>query len=184
MIAREQQKKASSRPGKAFLAENLDQSFAATMAPLEKTNCMMSHEPSFRNNHDKVAFAVHATFLASGYFLTATGPASCKRDALYTSSTVGIDRWNELEEYTSVYAKPACSRGSKKVLVKCLAMNDKLVVDTLKDGADELVVRTEIDVDDFAVDGGGNYLDQYKNLAKLVENLDKEILSKFDPSSR
>lgn len=40
-------------------------------------------------------------------------------------------------------------------------------------------------VDDFAVEGGpGNYSGQYKDLEKLVKNLDTEIMSKFDGSSR
>lgn len=43
--------------------------------------------PSFRNKHDKVAFAVHATFLASGYVLTASGPTAYEDDALTSSST-------------------------------------------------------------------------------------------------
>jgi len=30
--------------------------------------------PTFRNRNDKIAFAIHSSFLASGYILTATGP--------------------------------------------------------------------------------------------------------------
>lgn len=53
---------------------------------------------------------------------------------------VGIDRWNEIEdEYAFVYVKPAGIEGSRKVLVKCLAMNDKLVVNALEDGVREPV---------------------------------------------
>ena len=37
--------------------------------------------PSFKNKHDKVAFAVHAAFLASGYALTATGLAAFSESA-------------------------------------------------------------------------------------------------------
>ena len=32
-----------------------------------------STRPRFRNNHDKVAFVVHATFVVSGYKLVAIG---------------------------------------------------------------------------------------------------------------
>ncbi|KAK4755423.1 hypothetical protein SAY87_009180 [Trapa incisa] len=142
--------------------------------------------PSFRNKHDKVAFAVHATFLAAGYYLTAAGPSAYEDDALTSSSTeeVGIDRWNELEdEYAFVYAKPASAKGSRKVLIKCLAVNDKLVVNALEDGVRE-PVHIEIDVDDFsAEDTPGNYSAQYKDLGKLVKNLDRDILSKFAGSS-
>lgn len=43
--------------------------------------------PLFRSRHDRLAFAVHATFLASGYSLAATGPAAYAADALSSSST-------------------------------------------------------------------------------------------------
>jgi hypothetical protein len=42
--------------------------------------------PTFRNAHDKVAFAIHASFLASGFVLHATGPSAFTDDALYSSS--------------------------------------------------------------------------------------------------
>jgi hypothetical protein len=51
---------------------------------------------------------------------------------------VGMDNWQELDdEYAFVYTNP--EKGSKKVLVKCLAMHDKLLVDALADGAAEPV---------------------------------------------
>ena len=126
--------------------------------------------PSFRNAHDKVAFAVHAAFISSGYLLTATGNPAFSETALSSTSTgpctslsqfslslsiylylylylyvlwligcideVGIERWNELQDdYAFVYFNP--EKGSKKVLVKCLVMNDKLLVAALADGASE-----------------------------------------------
>ncbi|XP_041024177.1 probable proteasome inhibitor isoform X2 [Juglans microcarpa x Juglans regia] len=140
--------------------------------------------PSFRNIQDKIAFAVHASFLASGYVLTATGPSAFSDTALSSPSTdeVGMDQWNELDdEYAFVYTNP--DTGSKKVLVKCLAMDDKLLVDALADGASE-PVHLEISVEDFAGENGGtNYSAQYKNLAELVKKLDTEVLSKLDESS-
>ncbi|KAF8016603.1 hypothetical protein BT93_H1966 [Corymbia citriodora subsp. variegata] len=140
--------------------------------------------PLFRSSHDRLAFAVHAAFLASGYSLAATGPAASAADALSSPSTeeVGIERWNEADdEYAFVYVSP---EDSKKVLVKCLAMDDKLAVDALKDGAAE-PVHLEIDVHEFIVeDGAANYSGQFKNLDKLVKSLDTEILSKLNGSSR
>ncbi|KAG2690688.1 hypothetical protein I3760_09G200600 [Carya illinoinensis] len=140
--------------------------------------------PSFRNNHDKIAFAVHASCLASGYVLTATGPSAFSDTALSSPSTdeVGMDQWNELDdEYAFVYTNP--DKGSKKVLVKCLAMDDKLLVDALADGASE-PVHLEISVEYYAGENGGtNYSAQYKNLAELVKKLDTEVLSKLDGSS-
>ena len=47
---------------------------------------------------------------------------------------VSVDHWNELNgEYVFVYANP--EKGSKKVIVKCSVMNDKLLVDALSEGS-------------------------------------------------
>jgi len=140
--------------------------------------------PSFRNNHDKIAFAVHASFLASGYVLTATGPAAFSDTAFSSPSTdeVGMDNWQELDdEYAFVYTNP--EKGSKKVLVKCLAMHDKLLVDALAEGASE-PVHLEISAGEYAGENGGNYSLQFKNLEELVKSLDAQILSKLDGSSQ
>ncbi|EXB36691.1 hypothetical protein L484_016942 [Morus notabilis] len=141
--------------------------------------------PSFRNKYDKVAFVVHASFLASGYVLTAAGRQAFSDSALSSSSTdeVGIDGWNEVDgEYAFVYANP--EKNFKKVLVKCLVMNDKLLVDALADGGSE-PLHYEINVGDCVEeDGDGNYSTQFKNLDKLVKRLESEILSKLDGSSK
>ncbi|PHU07027.1 putative proteasome inhibitor [Capsicum chinense] len=50
--------------------------------------------PTFRNAHDKAAFAVHAAFLASGFVLHATGPSASVDDALSSSSTGEIGEGN------------------------------------------------------------------------------------------
>lgn len=57
---------------------------------------------------------------------------------------MGIDRWNELDdEYAFVYANS--EKGpKKKLLVKCLVMNDKLLVDALADGTTSESVHLEI----------------------------------------
>ncbi|KAI4356534.1 hypothetical protein L6164_000551 [Bauhinia variegata] len=140
--------------------------------------------PSFRNNHDKVAFAVHASFLASGFILTATGPQALSDDALSNASTeeVPVDHWNEVEgEYAFVYANP--EKNLKKVLVKCLAMNDKLLLDALLEGSSD-PVHLEISVGDYiGQDGSNNYNDQFKNFGKLVNSLDAHVLSQLDRSS-
>ncbi|KAK1260686.1 putative proteasome inhibitor [Acorus gramineus] len=97
--------------------------------------------PSFRSSHDKVVFAVHSFFLANGYSLTATGRAVDETPSSSSSQEVGIDGWNESEDrYGFVYKK--ADGGSKKtVVVKCLALGDKLAVDALRvgDGSDEPV---------------------------------------------
>ncbi|TQD91826.1 hypothetical protein C1H46_022668 [Malus baccata] len=131
-------------------------------------------KPAFRsgNDNDKVALAVHAYFLASGYDLTATGPHAFSPAALKSSSTdeVGIDGWNELEDqYAFVYVN--LEEGSKKVRVKCLVMEHKLhVFCALADGSSKHV---ELDVGNYVQEtGGGNYSRQFKNMELLVKILD------------
>lgn len=49
---------------------------------------------------------------------------------------VCIDGWNEFDDnYGFVYSNP--EKGSKKILVKCLALSDKLLVDALREGDSE-----------------------------------------------
>lgn len=49
---------------------------------------------------------------------------------------MGVDGWDQFEDnYAFVYSSP--DKGSKKILVKCLAMNDALLVDVLKNGDEE-----------------------------------------------
>lgn len=143
--------------------------------------------PSFRNNADKVAFAIHSSFLAAGFVLTATGQPAFAEDALSSSSTdeVGIEHWNDFEdEYAFVYFNP--EKNDKKVLVKCLVMGDKLLVDALADGAAAEPVHLEINTNDYVrVETTGNYNAQYNNLGKLVNSLYSHIMSKLDgPSAK
>ncbi|XP_010529791.1 PREDICTED: probable proteasome inhibitor [Tarenaya hassleriana] len=141
--------------------------------------------PSFRNNHDKVSFAVHSSFLAAGYVLIATGRPAFAGDALYSTSLdeVGIDGWNEFDgEYAFVYTYP--DKGSVKVIVKCLAMGDKLLVDAIADGGN-VPAHLAIDVGDYVGENGdGNYSAQFKNLEKLVGDLQKEVLNKLHPEAK
>ncbi|XP_020224674.1 probable proteasome inhibitor [Cajanus cajan] len=141
--------------------------------------------PTFRNQNDKIAFAIHSSFLIYGYVLTATGPQALSDNALSDPSNdeVPVDRWNELnDEYAFVYANP--EKSSEKVLVKCLPMNDKLLVHALSQGSSE-PLSLEIEVGDYAgEDGGSNYSQHFKNLDKLVKKIDGDILSKLDGSAK
>ncbi|WJX76502.1 hypothetical protein P8452_59914 [Trifolium repens] len=140
--------------------------------------------PTFRNQNDKIAFVIHSSFLASGYILTATGPLALSDNALSNPSNdeVSVDHWNELnDEYAFVYLNS--EKGEKKVLVKCLVMNDKLLVHALAEGFLE-PLHLEINVGDYSgEDGGNNYSQQFKNLDKLVKRIDEDILSKLDGSA-
>ncbi|XP_022767616.1 probable proteasome inhibitor isoform X2 [Durio zibethinus] len=103
--------------------------------------------PSFRNDAERIAFAVHASFLSSGFVLTATGPDALADNVLSSPSTdeVGIDKWNEFEDhYAFVYINP--EKGTNKVLIKCLVMNGQLLVDALAHGSSQ-PVHLEIDLE-------------------------------------
>ncbi|KAE8655758.1 putative proteasome inhibitor isoform 2 [Hibiscus syriacus] len=83
---------------------------------------------------------------------------------------------------TFVYTNP--EKGLKKVLVKCLVMNRKLFVETLAENSSQ-PPHLEIDIDDYV--GGentsGNYSALYNNLEKLVNGLEKEVISKLNFSA-
>ncbi|XP_057444318.1 probable proteasome inhibitor [Lotus japonicus] len=80
-------------------------------------------------------------------------------------------------EYVFVYAAADPEIKEKKnVLVKCLAMNDKLVVHALRLGDSE-PLYLQINAGE---DGGSNYAEQhFKDLEKLLKRIDSEILSKL-----
>ncbi|XP_042481509.1 probable proteasome inhibitor isoform X14 [Macadamia integrifolia] len=146
-----------------------------------------AYRPSFRNPHDKIAFAVHASFLASGYVLTATGPPAFSDTALSSPSTdeVGMEGWNATDDaYAFLYRKEEFG-AKKSVLVKCLPMGDKLIVDALVVGGGEgKPVHLEIDVNKY--DGGRentDYSDMYNNCGELVSRLNSGILGKLDEPS-
>ncbi|RYR06090.1 hypothetical protein Ahy_B06g085887 [Arachis hypogaea] len=94
------------------------------------------------------AIVVHATFLSSGYLLTTTGPQALFDDALSHPST----------EYVFVYVNP--KKVSNKVLVKCLVMNEKLLIDALKEGSSN-PAHVEICVRDYTIaNESSNYSEQ------------------------
>ncbi|XP_076943012.1 putative proteasome inhibitor isoform X2 [Bidens hawaiensis] len=140
--------------------------------------------PNFKNSADKIAFAIHSIFVAAGFNFNATGPPAFSDDALSTpfSDEAGIEGWNEVEDtYAFVYSIPNDS--SKKVLVKCLVMNNQLLIDALASGKSN-PVHLKINIDDFAVASADTkYSSQYKNLGKLIDLVNKDVLAKLYGSS-
>ncbi|XP_064946585.1 probable proteasome inhibitor [Musa acuminata AAA Group] len=143
--------------------------------------------PSFRNPHDKVAFAVHASFLAAGFSLIATGTGALSENLPIGEEEVGIDGWNELEDaYAFVYMKT--DKGSKKtVLVKCLPIGDLLTIDVLDlSGPGKEPFHLQINVNDYLSDVAkqtSNYAAVYKNLKDLVDKLCSGFLAKLEPKA-
>ncbi|XP_074583705.1 putative proteasome inhibitor isoform X1 [Curcuma longa] len=141
--------------------------------------------PSFRNDHDKVVFAVHASFLAAGFSLVATGARALSDNPPTDGEEVGIDGWNQPEDaYAFVYTKT--DNGSKNiVLVKCLPIGDVLAVDVLdlKEQQKE-PLNLQINIKEYVSDvayQSSNYAKLYKNLKGLVDNLGAELLAKLEP---
>ncbi|CAO2821169.1 unnamed protein product [Amaranthus hypochondriacus] len=141
--------------------------------------------PHFRNKPDKIAFAIHATFLSAGFILISTGSPAFAEDSLSSSSSseeVGIDSWNELdEEYAFVYKNP--KKDNKKVLLKCLVMGDKLMIDAVSDDISE-PAHLDVKIDDYVAETAtSDYSTHYKDLGKLVSSVKSDVLSKLDGSS-
>ncbi|KAL6561282.1 hypothetical protein OROMI_016883 [Orobanche minor] len=140
--------------------------------------------PTFRGLRDNIAFTIHSSFLTAGYILNAAGTAALSDDVLTSSSTdeVGIDGWDQFDDnYAFVYSSPG--KSSKKILVKCFAMNDTLLVDVLKNG-DQEPLHFEISVNNCYVENGGsNYSTQFKDLGKLLTSINNGILGKLSAPS-
>ncbi|KAH7684058.1 proteasome inhibitor subunit 1 (PI31) protein [Dioscorea alata] len=141
--------------------------------------------PSFRNLHDKLAFAIHATFMAAGHSLIATGRPAFSDQPPSDGPEVGMEGWNELEDsYGFVYSK---SHQGKKMnlLVKCLAVDDALMVDTVDLGEPQKEpLHLQINLKDYVSEdsnGMTNYGDAYKNFKGLVKIIDDGILAKAEP---
>lgn len=141
--------------------------------------------PNLRSPHDRVAFAIHAIFLSAGYSLTAAGsrvsadlPAGDDE-----SAEVGIEGWNDLgDAYFFQYSGAGQEGLSKHVLVKCLQMDDKLMV-AVTDGNNEEAIQFEVRVSDYITNTEGtNYGQLYKNLNELVDRVNSCVLSKLSGS--
>ncbi|KAI3875324.1 hypothetical protein MKX03_000751 [Papaver bracteatum] len=146
--------------------------------------------PNFRNAHDKVGFAVHAMFLNSGYFLTATGSQAFPVTTLTSPPSddeVPIEGWNQTEaSYGFVYSKSIGKDGVKfRILVKCLVMGDFLVVNSMSSKyPNKEPLSLQINVNDYNQGGDGertkNFANQFKNFDELVNKLNLEMLRKLE----
>ncbi|XXG69530.1 hypothetical protein AAC387_Pa06g2374 [Persea americana] len=142
-----------------------------------------AYRPHFRNAHDKIPFALNASFLAAGYVLTATGNRAFSASPP-SEEEVGIDGWNELDDcYGFIYKK--AGGGSKKfVIVKCLVMGENLVIDAMCHGEEKREpINLQINVNDFVSDEASsstNYEKIYKNFPSLVDCLQSGILDKLE----
>lgn len=148
--------------------------------------------PSFRNSHDTVAFAIHASFLASGYSLTATGSQAASLSLPSSGNEeVGIEGWNEMDDaYAFCYTRNQ-DGVTKSVIVKALIMGDMLVVDAAPTGESDAKdnpepYNLEINVCDYTTESATskNYAEHYKNMPALVEKIHSSIISKLEASPK
>ncbi|KZV51746.1 putative proteasome inhibitor [Dorcoceras hygrometricum] len=144
--------------------------------------------PSFQNCHDKVAFAVHAAFMAAGYILHLKGFPVFRDDVLTTcqvAAEVGIEGWNAISRcYGFVYSHPR--QGSKRVRVRGFVLDDTLSFDVLKEGdSEESSHHLDVNTMEYVENEGRgtNYASHFKNLARLVDKVNRELLRKLDGSS-
>lgn len=143
--------------------------------------------PSFKNPHDKIAFAVHASFLSAGFSLVATGRNAFSDNLPTDGDEVGIEGWNELEDsYGFVYTKTE-KESKKTVLMKCLPIGDVLMIDVLNLNEEQKEpINLQINIKDHLTDGvggTGNYGEMYKNFQGLVEKLNTGVLAKLEPKA-
>lgn len=144
--------------------------------------------PIFRNHHDKVAFAIHASFLSAGFSLIAVGRRALDDKPPIEGEEVGIEGWNELDDaYGFVYSKS--EKGTKRaILVKCLPLEDYLMVDAVElKGEQKEPFHLQIHIKDYLTDSGAHqtaYGEMYKNLQSLVKSLNTYILEQVEPKGK
>eukprot|EP00250_Pteridium_aquilinum_P005504 c15587_g1_i1 orf=293-1204(-) len=141
--------------------------------------------PQLRSPQDRVAFATNAIFLAAGYSLTAVGSRVSPDLPVDDNdiAEVGIEGWNDMDgAYAFQYSGAGQEGLCKFVLVKCLPVDDKLIV-AVTDGNDKEALQFEVRVSDYVTASEGtNYGQLYKNLNELVEQVNSCILSKLSGS--
>lgn len=126
--------------------------------------------PEYASDHDKVVFAVHAVVLANGFTLVGVGEEDHDAVPPPDAPEVGIEGWNASQEvYTFRYVD---SLGAKSaVLVKCLAVGKRLLVNFLALGGEAPPETATIDdVGEYTTESH-DVIKGYKNFAGLVDRL-------------
>ncbi|CAH9061132.1 unnamed protein product [Cuscuta europaea] len=145
--------------------------------------------PDFRGPRDKVAFSVHATFMASGFYLNATGPPALDMDTFSSPSSsdeVGIHNWNFYDhQYAFVYSDPKPNRRPNRVIALCLARGERgrrMLVVSMRNG-DSTLYELELNVNTYVQQGDNNYPSKYKNFVELVQLIEQGVVRDHDSST-
>eukprot|EP00798_Chlamydomonas_sp_ICE-L_P025033 gene25033-10679_t len=140
--------------------------------------------PTFRSKNDKVAFAVHSSITLNGLQLLAVGAAVERLDIPVGAPEVSVDGWNSTpdEMYAFLYSLPrpppspqdSSAQEKLRLLVKCIPMDDTLVVSVLRVLASAANLASpdilELSVDKFATDAQ-DVSAGYQNLDELLKQL-------------
>ncbi|KAJ7549841.1 hypothetical protein O6H91_07G071800 [Diphasiastrum complanatum] len=145
--------------------------------------------PSFKSAHDRVAFAVHATFLASGYSLIATGSRALSASSELKDDEISCEGWNDMEDaYVFRYAGTHPDMW-KAIEVKGTPLGDMLMVDAAPIGSKgeetSQPCHLAIKVTDFASEvEAKSYVQQYKSLEGLVNLISSSLVDKLGKVSQ
>ncbi|XP_020600016.1 probable proteasome inhibitor isoform X1 [Phalaenopsis equestris] len=144
--------------------------------------------PAFRNHHDRVAFAVHASVLSAGFSLIAVGRRALDSDPPIEGEEIGVEGWNELDDaYGFVYSKSEKDK-KKVILVKCLPLEDYLMVDAVDLKSDQNEpFHMQINIKDYLAGSGAQqttYGEMYKNLQGLVNSVNTCILEQVESKGK
>ncbi|GMH33740.1 hypothetical protein BSKO_01574 [Bryopsis sp. KO-2023] len=130
--------------------------------------------PTFRNAHDRVAFAVHAVVLSEGYALVGLGDVNHKEIPTPDSPEVDIEGWNSMD---GVYSFRYVDSGGEKppLLVKCLVVGPSLLTNYLVLGKDQPPETEAVDdVTEYITDSE-DLIKGYKNFGDLVGRLTNAV---------
>ncbi|GJP38161.1 hypothetical protein CLOM_g22598 [Closterium sp. NIES-68] len=169
---------------------------------------LRAYRPRFESKPDSVAFAVHATFLASGFRCLAVGPDAAEIAAgskgSDSSADAGIEGWNATPDvYTFAYAHQtpgdsaegaSADKTAGTVVVQCLSVaeGELLMVDATgmggtgseaAGGASAFVSHLEIRVPEYTSADtpptSADYSKIYTRLSALVSSILSSIIKPF-----
>lgn len=142
-----------------------------SMAPGTAVSALIrALRPSFSSPHDKVVFSVHAVVLADGYTLVGVGESTQEDIPSQDAPEVDLTGWNTGDGiYTFKYTDASGSRSP--LLVKCLAVGKRLLVNFLAFGQDSPPEAITVDdVAEYTTDST-DATKGFKNFGSLVDRL-------------
>jgi len=144
----------------------------SNLEPIQVFSAIENDKPKFNNTTDAIAVVLHYVMVLEGYHLEGV-PAS--------DSTKPPEKWNQSNEIYSFRYKH--NRSSMTFSLKCLILEDKLLVHAVAIENTKNIFDLELCIDDY-VDKNINlsdYAKLYKNFDKLVTLFKVNISRKLVP---